>query len=276
VTISAQGNIVLHAMDHVSVLGEKEIAIGGRERVAIVSAASDVIVQAKQDLHLNPYSTGGDVPEIERLEPPVPRPIDPEKCASCGGGLHFAENGARSCVAMEGSLPEGRVAVLDAFDASGDDAPSDADAFLQRSRALGVVVQRHGLSGDLLAHVVDLVADALDGGAPSYRRTIGWLRKMYHITDQDYKRLLALTGENLDGFGYVGFVVNWWEPGKEKPASARWTFASGDIANEEVVDRGQVGLFVYLPEGMRVVFYDRMALTALGSLLQTAKVNRNG
>jgi type VI secretion system secreted protein VgrG len=269
ITLSAQGNIVLHAMDHVSVLSEKEIAIGARENAAMVSATGDIVLQAKRDLHLNPFAEGGSLPAIERLEPPVPTPVDPEVCARCGGAITIAENGGRSCASIEGELPAGRIASLGAEEPPGDDAASSGEAFGEEARVLAMEVQRHGLSGDLLGHVVKLAADALGSASPSYRRVLAWLKEQRQVTTQEYERLRDLSAVGEDP-GFVGVVLRWWSHGEGAPASARWTFVGGDIRATEPIDVGRVTMIVYLPLDIHVVFYDQMVLKAIAGLVQTA------
>ncbi|HLM76619.1 MAG TPA: type VI secretion system tip protein TssI/VgrG, partial [Polyangiaceae bacterium] len=226
ITLSAQGNIVLHAMDHVSVLSEKEIAIGARDNAAMVSATGDIILQAKRDLHLNPFAEGGSLPEIERLEPPVPTPADPEVCAHCGGAIAIAEDGGRSCSAMQGELPAGRIEPLGAGPADGADA--GGEAFGEEARVLAIEVLRHGLSGDLLEHLVKLAADAMGGMSPSYRRVLAWLKDQRQITSQELDQIRDLSAFGEDP-GFVGAVLRWWAHGEGAPASARWTFIGGDL-----------------------------------------------
>lgn len=67
VTISAQGGISLHALESVTVLSEREIAIAGTDRVAVMSADDDVVVQANRDLHLNPYASSPSAPRGMKL-----------------------------------------------------------------------------------------------------------------------------------------------------------------------------------------------------------------
>lgn len=59
VTISAQGVIAVHAHDNISLLGEREVAVGARGKAAIVSATDEIVLQAAKNLHLNPYGGGG-------------------------------------------------------------------------------------------------------------------------------------------------------------------------------------------------------------------------
>lgn len=267
ITLSAQGNIVLHATDHVSVLSEKEIAIGARNNAAMVSATGDVILQARRSLHLNPFADGGALPEIERLQPPLPQPVDPEKCAHCGGSITLAENGARSCDAMAGGLPAGRITSLDPDEPPGGEAASDGASFAQESRALTVEVGRHGLSSDLLEHVVKLAADTLGGLSPSYRRVLGWLLEQRQITRQEYDHLrdLSVFGEAPS---FVGVVLRWWASGADAAAGARWTFVGGDLRKVEPLDRGRLTMSIYLPLEVHVVFHDQMVLKALVGLVQ--------
>jgi len=268
ITLSAQGNIVLHATDHVSVLSEKEIAIGARDNAAMVSATGDIILQARRDIHLNPFAEGGRLPEIERLQPPVPQPVDPDKCAHCGGAITLAENGARTCDAMQGELPAGRITSLDSDAPSGDDAASEGSSFAEESRALTIEVTRHGLSSDLLEHVIKLAADTLSGLSPSYRRVLAWLLEQRQITRQEYDQLLPLSASG-QAPGFVGVVLRWWASSASAAASARWTFGGGELRKMEPLDRGRVTMSVYLPFDIHVVFHDQMVLKALAGLVQT-------
>ncbi|HSN99305.1 MAG TPA: hypothetical protein VLS89_13510, partial [Candidatus Nanopelagicales bacterium] len=85
VTITAQGAISLHALDSITVLSEKEVAIASRGKAAIVSATDDVIVQAQQNVHLNPYEGSGKLKKAVRIEGHV-QPSDRTEipiCATC-------------------------------------------------------------------------------------------------------------------------------------------------------------------------------------------------
>jgi type VI secretion system secreted protein VgrG len=269
ITLSAQGNIVLHAMDHLSVLSEKEIAIGARDNAAVVSATGDVILQAKKDLHLNPFAEGGSLPEIDRLEPPVPTPADPEVCAHCGGAVTIAENGGRSCASMQGELPNGRIVPLGDSEPAEGDAGADGGSFAEDSRVLSAEVARHGLSGDLLEHTVKLAASALSGLSPSYGRVLAWLLAQRQITKQEHERLRDLAAFSEEP-GFVGVVLRWWAHGEGAPASARWAFLGGELRKMDPMDIGRVNMNVYLPLDIHVVFYDHMVLRAIAALAQTA------
>jgi hypothetical protein len=68
VVITAQGAISFHAMDSVTILSEKEVAVASRGKAAVVSATDDVILQAHKDLHLNPYEGSGELRKVQRIE----------------------------------------------------------------------------------------------------------------------------------------------------------------------------------------------------------------
>ncbi len=85
VVITAQGNISFHAVEGVSILSDKEIAIAGRQKVAVVSATDDVIVQAKNDLHLNPYQGGAISPGTSLAGETVTNAEESPPCKTCGG-----------------------------------------------------------------------------------------------------------------------------------------------------------------------------------------------
>lgn len=85
VTISAQGAIALHAMEGISVLSEQELAVAGREKVAVVSATADVVVQAGKNLHLNPFEPGAAMEPAATLR--GEHPDDLQRCDVCGGQL---------------------------------------------------------------------------------------------------------------------------------------------------------------------------------------------
>ena len=86
ITISAQGTVAIHAMDNISIFAEREVVVAAREKAAVISATSDVIVQAKNNVHLNPYEGGGLAPAAS-FEGPVgqPRTPPPDVCDFCGG-----------------------------------------------------------------------------------------------------------------------------------------------------------------------------------------------
>lgn len=90
VVITAQGNISLHAVSGVTVLSDGEIAIAGRQKVALVSATDDVIVQAKKDLHLNPYESDGRLKQGVRIAGTSAQREGEQTppCATCGGPTH--------------------------------------------------------------------------------------------------------------------------------------------------------------------------------------------
>jgi hypothetical protein len=85
VVITAQGNISLHAVEGISVLSDKEVAVAGREKVALVSATDDVIIQAKNDLHLNPFEGGALAPGTSIAGETVATHEESPPCKTCGG-----------------------------------------------------------------------------------------------------------------------------------------------------------------------------------------------
>jgi len=265
VTISAQGNIVLHALDNISVLGEKEVAIGGRAKVAIVSATDDVIVQAKKDLHLNPFESGGKVTEVQRLDPPQPTIARPEQCLVCESALVNDDTLWRSCTAMQGALPAGKSASLPV------EGGASGEAFAGEARGFLVEMQRHGWKGDLMEHVVDLVARGIDSARPSYEQILTWLLESRHITPEMYKRLVAISPATSPVF--AGIYLGWWTQGREEPEAATWSFGGGGSPRVEPLGKCQMDLVVSLPNGTRIPFYDRMALQAFMDLMQTRTVN---
>lgn len=268
ITISAQGNIVLHALDNISVLGEKEIAIGGRGKVAVVSATDDVIVQAKKDLHLNPFESSSQVPQVQRLDPPQPTIIRPEHCLICEAALVNDDQLWRSCTAMQDALPAGRAAFLPTASGFGR---AEGDPFAKEARGLLVEMQRHGWKGDLMEHVVDLVARGIDGAQPSYAQILAWLLELRHISPEAHKRLAELSPST--GPLFTGIYLGWWTQGREAPEAAVWSFGGAGTPQIEALGKCQMDLVVSLPNGVRIPFYDRMALQAFLELMQTGTVN---
>jgi type VI secretion system secreted protein VgrG len=91
VTITAQGSITLHAMKSITTLGEEEVAVAAREKVAVISATDDVIVQAKGNVHLNPYDAKTKLPPADVLDGSLPRAVP--RCDVCGEALVAGEGG---------------------------------------------------------------------------------------------------------------------------------------------------------------------------------------
>jgi type VI secretion system secreted protein VgrG len=84
VTISAQGVVAVHAHDNISLLGEREIAIGARGKAAVVSATDEVILQSSKTLHLNPYG-GGSLSPIQTPKGEAGgEAVSYDLCADCG------------------------------------------------------------------------------------------------------------------------------------------------------------------------------------------------
>jgi len=268
ITISAQGNIVLHALDHVSVLSEKEIAIGGRGKVALISGTDDVIVQAKKDLHLNPYEGSGQIPEIQRLEPPEPLVIGPEVCIVCGSGLVGDDAFRRSCSAMLGALPAGRVSTLPV---NGEGDVSAGESFAKEARVLQLEVQRHGWKGDVMEHLIELITKGIDATAPSYEHVIEWLVAQHHMSREQAN--VARASLPMESQGFTGIYLGYWSQGRERPEAALWSFGGTSPAvAPEPLGRCQMDLVVYLPGGVRIVFFDRMVLQVFIELMQTGTV----
>ncbi|WP_170319965.1 type VI secretion system Vgr family protein [Polyangium spumosum] len=266
VTISAQGNIVLHAMDHVSVLSEKEVAIGGRSKVAVVSATDDVIVQSSKDLHLNPFASGGGLPKAQRLDPAAPMAIGPEVCAVCGGELVGEDMFRRSCAAMLGALPAGRASSLPTSAGAGG---GDGEAFASEARSLQVDLQRHGFKGDIMEHAVDVITRGLDGRSPAYEDVLAWLAEQRHIDRQTHERLRAITP--ADAAAFSGIYLGWWSQGAEAPAMAVWSWG-GAALTPEPIGKCQIDLVIGLPTGARVTFCDRRVLQVFIELMLTGTV----
>ena len=91
VFIVADGNISFHARGNIAALAEGEAALAAGGKVGVVSDTGDVIVQAKKDVHLNPFVPGGARPAVAAqgtLGAPAP---DPARCAVCGDPLAFGE-----------------------------------------------------------------------------------------------------------------------------------------------------------------------------------------
>ena len=90
VTITADGAITLHAKRSISVLAEEELALAARSKAALVSATDDVIIQARNNLHLNPYVATGAPPEpASRLDGEV----SAARCPRCGGEMNEGADG---------------------------------------------------------------------------------------------------------------------------------------------------------------------------------------
>lgn len=85
ISFTAQGTISMHSMKSASILAEEEIAVAGREKVAVVSATDDLILQAGKNLHLNPFDASDSMPEAARLEGDPAG--DMFRCHECGEKL---------------------------------------------------------------------------------------------------------------------------------------------------------------------------------------------
>jgi type VI secretion system secreted protein VgrG len=97
ITIAAQGVVAIHAMDNISILAEREVVLAAREKAAVISGTDDVIVQAKNNVHLNPYEGGG-LAQAEGMAGRVGRAREkpPGVCDLCGGELDES-GGDRFC-----------------------------------------------------------------------------------------------------------------------------------------------------------------------------------
>ena len=99
ITFTAQGTVAIHAMDNISILAEREVVVAAREKAAVISATEDVLVQAKKNVHLNPYEGGGLRPAMG-LDGPVgkPRERPPGICGFCGAEADESD-GDHACTA---------------------------------------------------------------------------------------------------------------------------------------------------------------------------------
>jgi hypothetical protein len=81
----------MHSMSDTALLSEREIAIAGREKVALISATDDVLIQARGDTHLNPFEGSGEMPPATALEgDPVG---DAARCGICASPLVLSAEG---------------------------------------------------------------------------------------------------------------------------------------------------------------------------------------
>ncbi len=95
VIITAQGSITFHAMKSISVLGEEEVAIAAREKAALISTGDDVLIQAKGNVHLNPYESKKRMDRAARIDGAIPEGV--RRCDVCGEELVQGDDGA-TCV----------------------------------------------------------------------------------------------------------------------------------------------------------------------------------
>ncbi len=102
VSITAQGVIALHANGGITILGEEEVAIAGRDKVAIVSATQDLILQAKKNVHLNPFEAGGTLEEAA-------------KTGAHAGKARKQKGVCGHCGEPFSELPDGTMGCLDAY-----------------------------------------------------------------------------------------------------------------------------------------------------------------
>ncbi|MBM4357212.1 MAG: type VI secretion system tip protein VgrG [Deltaproteobacteria bacterium] len=105
VTISAQGVVAVHAHDNVSLLGEREIAIGARGKAALVSATDEIILQSSKTLHLNPYGGGGLAPIKTPQGQAGGEAPSYNLCGDCGAPKN--ETDQHVCAATAGPEPKG-------------------------------------------------------------------------------------------------------------------------------------------------------------------------
>lgn len=265
ITMTAQGTIVLHAMDHVSVLSEKEIAIGGRQKVALVSAESEVIVQAKTDLHLNPYDKNSKLKNARPLAPPDPDltlPL-PESCAICGAPLSSTAPWERSCSAVEAMvLANGAPSAGDDFSRSG--------SFAEVVSLILTSAQEYGMRGDIMQHGIKAIAEGFSAMSPSYARTLQWLVDYRHMSRADFDRIQSFRLEDAQDF--VGFSLGFWVPGADAPMSTSFSFGGPSLQKGPVLGVGQINLSVHLPLGIHVDFHDRTALESFVGFMKMETV----
>lgn len=98
VTITG-ANITFHALDNMTVLAEDEVAIGGRGKVAVVSADSEIVLQAQTDIHLNPFDPAPSPEPVERVQGLVSDELELHLpiCDHCGEPLEEVD-GELICV----------------------------------------------------------------------------------------------------------------------------------------------------------------------------------
>ncbi|MBW2528433.1 MAG: type VI secretion system tip protein VgrG, partial [Deltaproteobacteria bacterium] len=70
IILTAQGSIIMHAMESASLLAEDEVAVAAHNRAALVSATDDVILQAAETLHLNPFDPASTPEPARGMEEP--------------------------------------------------------------------------------------------------------------------------------------------------------------------------------------------------------------
>lgn len=268
VTISAQGTIVLHAMEHVSVLSEKEIAIGGRQKVALVSATDDVIVQAKNDLHLNPYAEAKPPGQAARLKPPTPIGPHLERCLVCEGAITEGPWGLRSCTTAAGELAGVSGAPLAMLDPDDSDASPEATTWIDELRKT-MVTRQAGFRGDVMEHATVAIAGALAAVAPSLRRVVAWLQQDKHLDENQAKSVLEAAERESDrpaqSPGFYGLIVRYWMANMEEPAEVSFSFRDGRKPVSSI-SRGRLSLEVYLPH-YQGKFLNEAALAEMVALL---------
>ncbi|HRI70322.1 MAG TPA: type VI secretion system tip protein TssI/VgrG, partial [Polyangium sp.] len=267
VTIQAQGNIVLHAMDHVSVLSEKEIAIGGREKVAVVSATNDVILQAKQDLHLNPFSEGKAPREATRIGRPQAVAIPIDKCLVCEGAITIGEWGKRSCASAAGSLAGLGGGSLPIEENAGSGASAAGITFAEEILNVLSRASRSGFKGDIIEHAASIAVEALGSTSPSFWRVLTWLAENRHIHPLDRDSLMMDSSSIKTAKEFIGLQIRWWAPLADEPQAAQFAVHAGDMPrNLPPIDQGRIAFDICLPLGSTTTFFDQAALTELSAL----------
>ncbi len=275
ITIQAQGNIILHAMEHVSVLSEKEIAIGGREKVAVVSAASDVILQAKQDLHLNPFTESQVPREATRIGRPAVIPIPPDKCLVCEGAITIGQWGLRSCTAASGALAGLSGGSLPTEEPE-HGTPSPA-ASRSADEILNVLSKssRTGFKGDIVEHAARVAVEALSATTPSLHRVLTWLADNHHIHPLDRDSLMESTSVFEGSPEFLGLQIRWWPPMADEPGAAQFAANAGEVSKNVLpLDQGCIALDVCMPLGSVTTFFNQAALIELAALMQINLVRK--
>jgi hypothetical protein len=79
-------------MKSISVLGEEEVAIAAREKAALISTGDDVLIQAKGNVHLNPFESKKRMDRAARIDGAIPDGV--RRCDVCGEELVEGDTGA--------------------------------------------------------------------------------------------------------------------------------------------------------------------------------------
>ena len=118
--------IALHANGGITILGEDEVAIAGRERVALVSAAQDLILQAAKNVHLNPFEAGGGLPDAQKMGTRAgPAKKQKGTCGHCGEPFTELPDGTMGC--MDAYEKGSRVALTGVTEALVDMGPEPVE-----------------------------------------------------------------------------------------------------------------------------------------------------